>query len=299
MAIPESQLETWSHQGSIAQSSSTYNTIKSALEATGTPYAGKSYKVFLQGSYGNDTNIFAESDVDIVIQLDDCWRSDLAALSQDEKDAYKNAFVDAKYTYSDFKRDVLEVLSDKYGSDVKSGDKAIAIAPSGNRRKTDVIAAIQFRRYHKFRSTSDQSYDEGICFYNAAGEMIANYPKQHSENLISKHQNSNKWLKPMARVLKNLRGKLVDEGNIAAGVAPSYFLEGLLYNVPNEKLTTSYQDCFVNAMSWIQNEADKNKLVCANEQYYLLWDNSHTSWPKANCETFLEAAIELWNNWQL
>ena len=77
MAIPEAQLETWSHQGSVTQSSSTYNTIKRVVEETGAPYAGKDFKVFLQGSYGNDTNIYAESDVDTVIVLNDCWQSDL------------------------------------------------------------------------------------------------------------------------------------------------------------------------------------------------------------------------------
>lgn len=297
MTIPESQLITWSHQGSVIQSSTTYNTIKNVLEANDAPYAGKAYSVFLQGSYANDTNIYAESDVDIVIKLDDCWQSDLTALPQEEKDAYKSAFVDATYTHIDFKRDVLKVLTANYGSDVKAGGKAIAIAARGNRRNADVIAAIQFRRYYKFRSAYDQSYDEGICFYNAASERIANYPKQHSTNLTRKHQDTDEWLKPMVRVFKNLRGKLVDDGNIQAGVAPSYFLEGLLYNVPSYKFTTSFQDCFVSAINWIQNEADKSKLVCANEQYYLLWDNSHTSWPKANCEMFLNSAIEVWNKW--
>lgn len=33
------------------------------------------FKVFLQGSYGNDTNIYAESDVDIAIRLDNCFGS--------------------------------------------------------------------------------------------------------------------------------------------------------------------------------------------------------------------------------
>ena len=127
MPIPESQLETWSHQGSVAQSSSTYNSIKNVLEASTTPYASKNFKVFLQGSYGNNTNIHAESDVDIVIQLDSCFQSDLSNLTEDEKAAYKSAFRDATYTHADFKKDVLSVLSGKYGSDVKAGDKAIAI----------------------------------------------------------------------------------------------------------------------------------------------------------------------------
>ena len=59
MGIPEAQLETWSHQGAIAGSSSTYATVKNVLESAATPYAGKSYKVFLQGSYGT-TRIFGQ-----------------------------------------------------------------------------------------------------------------------------------------------------------------------------------------------------------------------------------------------
>ncbi len=298
MAIPESQLETWANQGSVTQSGMTYNTIKQVLEAASTPYSDKKYSVFLQGSYGNDTNIYSESDVDIVIRLDDCWQSDLNKLSVDEKEAYKNAYIDATYTHVHFKRDVLKVLTDAYGTNVKTTNKAIAIAGQGNRRKADVIAAIQFRRYYKFRSTSEQSYDEGICIFNAAGERIANYPKQHSANLTLKHQITGKWLKPMIRVLKNMRGKLVEDGYINDGVAPSYFLEGLLYNVPKENFKTSYEDCFVNAINWIQKEADKSKLLCANEQYYLLWEDTDTCWPKANCEAFLNSVIRLWNEWR-
>lgn len=298
MPIPEAQLETWSHQGSITQSSTTYNTIKNVLEAAGTPYAGKNYQVFLQGSYGNDTNIWAESDVDIVIRLDDVYYSDLTNLSPEDKISFDTAFVAATYTYDDFKKDVIKTLTANYGADVKVGDKAIAIRAGGSRRNADVIAATQFRRYWKFKGTYDQNYDEGICFFNGSGERIANYPKQHSANLTAKHQNTGRWLKPMVRVLKNLRSKLVADGELAAGIGPSYYLEGLMYNVPDGKFGNSYQNSFVNAINWIQDEADKTKLVCANEQYYLLRDGSHTCWPIANGEAFLAAAVKAWNEWE-
>ena len=297
MPIPESQLDTWSHQGSITQSSNTYNTIKNALEASTAPYAGKDFQVFLQGSYGNDTNIYAESDVDIVIQLNECFHSDLTAITEGEKAAHKAAFRDAAYTPVDFKRDVQSVLTSQFGSAVRIGDKAIAIEANGARRKADVIVAIQFRRYLEFRSTSDSSYVEGICFLNAAGKWIANYPKRHSANLTTKHQASSNWLKPMARIFKNMRSRMVDDGLIKAGVAPSYYIEGLLYNVPNEKLTSSYRDCVVNTLNWYRSEAAKTDLVCANEQYYLLRDGSHTCWTQANCDAFVDAAVKLWNDW--
>ncbi len=299
MAIPEAQLETWSHQGSISQSSTTYNTIKNVLEDIDSPYALKDYEVFLQGSYGNDTNIYAESDVDIVIRLNECWHTDLTNLSEDEKKAYKSTVVDAKYTYGDFKRDVLKVLSDKYGSEVSAGDKAIAITANGNRRKADVIVAIQFRRYYKFNSASDQSHAKGICFYNSSGKQIINYPKQHSENCTTKHQNTDEWFKPMVRVLKNLRNRLIDKKMLAEGTAPSYFLEGLLYNVPRHLFETSHGDCLFNAINWIQeaDKATKDKFVCANEQYYLLREDSLVTWREAECEAFVRATIKLWNNW--
>lgn len=297
MGIPEKQLETWSHQGSVTQSSDTYNGIKATLEANTTPYAAKNFKVFLQGSYGNDTNIWAESDVDVVIRLDDAFRSDLTQLTDEEKAAYNRAYETATYSYPDFKQDVVRVLTDKYGAGVTAGDKAILIPASGNRRKADVIVAIEYRRYYKFSGLFDQSYDAGICFWNAKGDLIANYPSQHCSNLTAKHQATKSWLKPMIRILKNLRSKCIADNLLAAGVAPSYYLEGLLYNVPDAKFGVSYGQSFVEAFNWLQTEADKDKLVCANKQYYLLRDNAHTCWPKANGEAFLKAAIGLWNNW--
>lgn len=297
MPIPEAQLETWSHQGSIAQSSATYHTIKRILEGANTPYSKKNYSVFLQGSYGNDTNIFSESDVDIVIQLSDSWFSDLSLLNQEQQAAYEGAFVDATYTYADFKRDVSTVLAEEFGDDVSQGNKAIAIAGRGNRRKADVIVAMQFRRYFKFNSTRDQSYEEGICFFNAAGERIANYPKQHSARLTCKHQATGNRLKPLIRVLKNLREKLVGDGLLDQSTAPSYYLEGFLYNVPNDRFANDLQGRFVGAIKWFQTEAEKEKLVCANEQYYLLRDNCHTCWPTASCEKYIRTAVELWNSW--
>lgn len=261
-------------------------TIKDALEAASAAYHDKNYQVFLQGSYGNDTNIYSESDVDVVIRLDDVYYSDLTSLSPEDKAAYDQ-----------YKKDVIKALTDRLGSDVKVGNKAIAVAANGTRRKTDIIAAMQFRRYWKFKSIHDVQYDEGICFFNGADERIAIYPKQHSANLTTKHQSCNQWQKPMVSVLKNLRSKLVDDGTLQPGIAPSYYLEGLLYNVPNDKFGSSYTDFFTNAINWIQTEADQSKLACANEQYYLLRSRTPTCWDGADAEAFINATINLWNAW--
>ena len=80
----------------------------------------------------------------------------------------------------------------------------------------------------------------------------------------------------MVRILKNLRGKLVDDNLIKKDIAPSYYLESLLYNVPSGEYRSTYQDSFDSALRWIQESADKSNLVCANEQYYLLRQSVNT-----------------------
>ena len=294
MSIPEKQLETWSHQGSIRQSSITYNRIKDVLEAVDVPYANKSFEVFLQGSYGNHTNIFAESDVDIVIRLNECWQQDTSSLSDDEKEAYRRAYRDASYDHIQFKKHVVDTLSDVYSRDVDDSGTAITVNSRAERRKADIIAAIQFRRYHRFKSIEDQKYTVGLCFYKENGDRVINYPKQHSVNLTKKHQITSNKLKPLIRVLKNIRGKLVDDSVIDSDLAPSYFIEGLLYNVPSDKFSNSYQTSLGQVFDWLRNDANLESLVCANEQFYLLRDSDHNCWPKYKFERFITGVEELW-----
>lgn len=297
MPIPEHQLETWSHQGSISQSSATYNSIRNTLCAPGTPYAGRAFEVLLQGSYGNSTNIYAESDVDIVIRLDDIFHSDLEQLSEAEGANQQAAFEDATYSYAHFKRDVMSVLTRQYGGAVEEGDKAIKVEAGGARRKADVIVATQFRRYWSFRSPFDCTYTEGICFFNAAGQQIANYPKLHAANLTTKHQNTASRLKPLVRVFKNMRSVMVNAGWIQSGAAPSYYLEGLLYNAPIGLFANRLGDSVVNVLNWYLQDASKEDLVCANEQFYLLREGFHTCWSPVDCNAFVTAAVRLWNEW--
>ena len=175
MAIPESQLETWSRQGSVTQSSSTYQSIKGVLEASTAPYSSRLHKSFLQGSYGNSTNIWADSDVDIVIQLDSVFYRDLDELPSGDLELYNDSFASADYEYVEFKRDVLEVLRARYGNLVEVRKKAIFVGGSGGRRDADVLVAAQHRKYWRFQGMNDQSYTEGLCFWDSSGNQIINY----------------------------------------------------------------------------------------------------------------------------
>lgn len=297
MPIPESQLETWSHQGSIQQSSGTYQTIRSALLADDSGYANKSFEVFLQGSYGNDTNIYSESDVDVVIRLDSIFNYDLTKLTDAEKLLYEGYVSAATYSFDNFKNAVIAQLQKRFGiAAVSVGNKAVKIKGDQNRRNADVVICYQHRRYKSFSLQQTDDYVSGICFPTPTGKII-NYPKLHSSNLTAQHQASGNMLKPMSRILKNMRSRMVGDNTLKNGVAPSYYVEGLFYNVPPEQyVSNSYGDTFCNGINWLL-KADKAKLVCANWQYYLL-GNSSVQWNEADYNAFMAALCKLWKDWQ-
>jgi len=77
MAILESQLERWAHQGAVATAKLTADSIRNALKSYNYWPAGIDFEVYLQGSYKNSTNIRGDSDVDVVVQLNSSFYSNL------------------------------------------------------------------------------------------------------------------------------------------------------------------------------------------------------------------------------
>jgi hypothetical protein len=297
MAIPKAQLETWSHQGAIKTSSDTYLTVKRALEKPTVGYAGRDFEIYLQGSYGNDTNIYAESDVDIVICCAAAFYYDISALDPAQTSAFHAQFNgEASYKYSEFKTAVVSALTAEFGKSVTLGKRAIKIAADGNRRSSDVIAAFEHRRYYSFGAYDQANVHKGISFFNNAGERIDNFPKLHSEHLTTKHKNTGGRLKSAIRIFKNIRSALVDRGAIGKGDAPSYFVEGLLYNVPDNIFVGGTDDTTLGILRWLDSNPDRSQFVCANERYYLLRDGSQVCWPTADGTKFIKAASELWDN---
>jgi hypothetical protein len=93
-----------------------------------------------------------------------------------------------------------------------------------------------------------------------------------------------------------MRNRMIDDKYIADGVAPSYFLEGMLWNVPADKFVQCYEDSFVNTFNWVLN-ADETKLACANDLHWLVRDNSNVCWSTPNFDAYLAAVTKYWNEW--
>lgn len=293
MAIAEAQLETWAHQGAIQTSSDTYGDIRDALTSPLAAYAARRHEIFLQGSYANATNVWAESDVDVVIQLNEIWYSDITGLTPAEQAVWRMSLADSPYGYAEFRAQVLARLTRAFGAGVDGDGKAIFVTGDGRRRAADVLPAISHRRYLTFPSEAATAYVEGLCFFTADGAQYVNYPRLHAANCTAKHQVTEGWFKPCVRILKNMRNRMVETGFLVEGAAPSHFLECALYNVPDPLFGRTYAASLANALTWLWG-ADRRQLLCANRLGYLLDPSSPAAWRAPAYNDFLSAAAAFW-----
>jgi len=256
MAIPENQLQTWSHQGAVTSAAQTVASIEQALNSYSWP-DGIQREVYLQGSYKNSTNIRGDSDVDVIVQLNSCFYSNL---SEEQK---KQRHLDpGKYTFNDFYPLVLQALVDYYGSSlIVEGNKSLKVL--GTKLHADVVPSVQYRKY--YNPDMSNSFAEGIVFWTRdTDRRVLNYPKIHYHNGVRKHQKSSNRYKLVVRMFKNIRSYLVDKNIVSESLAPSYFLECLMYNVLDDRFSYNYQQTFCDVANWLSN-ADMTSFSCQNE----------------------------------
>jgi len=286
MAIPESQLERWSNQGAVATAKQTHESIRAALDRYDWPN-GKP-EVYLQGSYKNSTNIRGDSDVDVVVQLNSIFRSNL---TEEQKRWF--GFTNATYTWREFREDVRKALIEYYGlSKVRQGKKSLKVQTPY--LPSDVVVCIQYRKYPQHPKSEDD-FIEGMTFYvPSEGRWVVNFPKLHYDNGVDKNSRTSGWYKHTVRMFKNARTYLI-EREAPQDLAPSYFLECLLYNVLDGKFGKSFQDTFCNVVNWL-NLADFSQFVCQNEQLSL-FGNSPEQWSEQKTRRFLSYMMQLWETW--
>jgi hypothetical protein len=294
VAIAERQLETWAQQGKTGQFTDTYKSISGNLLNGGSaPYPVANVEVFLQGSYGNDTNVWADSDVDIVLKHTGAFYHDISQLSKEQQARYENdRSSSVSYGYQNFRAHAEGYIKKLYNG-VNVGKKAVFVPGNNSRRNADILVCQQLRRYISYEPGNIKYY-EGVAFFSG-DKRIDNFPKQHSARLTEKHQATKNNFKPMVRVFKNMRNSLIEKKSLAEGVAPSYFIEGLLSNVPNDKFAGDYQDMWVACFNWIVT-ADETKLACANDLYWLIRENSAVCWSSANFRAFTAALRKYWES---
>jgi hypothetical protein len=193
---------------------------------------GRAYEIFGQGSRVNNTYIEHSSDIDLVLMLKGAPESD----------------------WEEFRDDVLAVLSESYA--VRMGRRCVNVDDPDSLfgEMVDILVATEYRL----------PGEQGVFFRDQEGRAIVNFPKQHRRNGDAKDRRTGGRFKDVVRAVKRVRKLAERERMLLDGTAPSYLLECLLYNVPDDVYRTpSLGEAYRGALDWLRR-AHLDDLPCQN-----------------------------------
>lgn len=250
MSADEDQLTIWSKPPSETEEDKCRNAVEGITRAINAKF-GSSVSIFLQGSYKNRTNVKKDSDVDIVVRHNDYYFGNTQYLTEEEKQLY-NQIPSSTYTYKNFKNDIQQLLENEFEyGEVERKDKCIKVWGNTYRVNADVVPCF----VHKRLQTHNSASDEGIEFITDADNHIISFPQQHFDNGTKKNNNTDTFFKSVVRILKNARNSLIDQGTILEKSMPSFFLECLVWNVPDSNLAKgTYTEATKSAIYTIWND---------------------------------------------
>lgn len=254
MNFSEQQLINWSRPVSTTEDLKCQNAISQITTALRAKFGNK-VTIFLQGSYRNNTNVRQNSDVDIVMRYDDAFYSDLQRLSESDKAIYNAQLTSAGYNFDELKADTEEALRNVFTYSVERKNKCIQINGNSNRITADVIPCFVLKRF----STLQTVEAEGIKFYSDDNKEIISFPEQHYSNGTEKTNQTYRLYKRMVRILKVVNYRLIDEGKISDNLVSSFFIECLVYNVPNDHfISGNYTQTLRNVIVKIYQDMENN-----------------------------------------
>jgi hypothetical protein len=254
--------------------------------------------VYATGSYRNNTNARAESDVDIAVVFNDVFFYD------DLPQGFTPEILEFRstdYDFSTFRANIGAALQTKFGRGVTPGKKAFDVHENSYRLDADVSAFFQHRRYTGRRNIDGSwHYHEGVEMRPQGVPKIINWHQQHYDEGVSKNDATGRRFKRITRILKRLRTEMsesrVQTVRDAALPIASFLIESMVYNVPhnmfNQAQETYYEDA-KQVIGWLWNKINNNEHTKFLEVSGLKWlFQSNQPWTSGQAKTFLSAA---WN----
>lgn len=277
----ESTLSSWTKPASTTEEdkiNNAVNMIKTAINNDAN-FDNLSYEVFVQGSYGNNTNVRANSDIDVNIMLTSTFFPEYP----EGKDGANYGFADGSISYSEYKQLILASLINKFGDDkVTIGNKSIKIDSNSYRVEADCIPSFQYRNYKYNNSSSERNFVEGIKYIALDHSSVVNYPKVHIKNGIEKNMQTGRNYKRLVRLIKRLRNKMLSEDYFNNKNITSFLIECLIWNVPS-KYFNDYD-------TW--DETIKQTLIYLNES---IKNDSYKKWGEVSEMLYLFHSGRKWS----
>lgn len=287
----EETFKNWTGPSSATEEEKQLRTERMVREAIDNhePFAGCDLKIYAKGSYANNTNVKADSDVDIAVQCGEAqyWGEATPGAHPNASGSYKGIWTPEK-----LRLELGRALEAKFPGQVDcSGSTAFRVNSSTARVEADVVPCFDYRYYF-----SASSYRDGAKVFKKDSSSLVNWPDQQLANGRRKNVETTNFYKQGVRIVKRIENAMVT-AKVHREV-PSFFLECLVYNCPNPVFMRStwtevIRDALVYMWTNLQGEepvSTADRWLEVSECKYLF--HSSQAWSRADGRDFVKAA---WN----
>ncbi|ORB85960.1 hypothetical protein B1987_21770 [Mycobacterium kansasii] len=172
--------------------------------------------------------------MDIAVEYEGYFYSDLSFdLKGQDKSVVGVVDSDDPYERDDFKADIRRALENAFGKpSITEGDIAYRVRENKTTLPADVVPSWEYRRYDRIVN-GVPVFHIGSRVYPKSGGFKNNFPAIQLRNGRAKTQATSRRYKRMVRALKKLQMKLVND-RVLEKELPSYLVECIVYNVPNQ-----------------------------------------------------------------
>ncbi|SRR5581483_3384747 len=293
MTISEETFRSWAKGPGTTEQDKCDNAeraIRKAIDAH-EKLSAMDITVFPQGSYRNRTSVRQDSDVDICVRLNTTFFPDYP--KGKTREDFGN--LPGSISFSEYKNLVQEALENHFpAGSVKRGNKAFDVHANTYRVDADVVAALEHRRYTgRINPNGSHHYLSGIGFDTDAGKRIINWPEQHYDNGLEKHEATGQRFRKMIRIFKRLRNDMQEKRVKAAENIASCLIEHLVWNTPNDNFgSEQYSDdvraVLAHTFNSTMKDEDCKEWGEVSELIYLF--HSEQPWTRQQAHDFLSAA---------
>lgn len=242
--------------------------------------------IYAKGSYANNTNVRADSDVDIAVECTEVEYWDEAAPGAH----VPGTTYSGVWTPPNLRAHLGAALAAKFPGQVDaSGSTAFQINASSARVNADVVPCFSYAYY--LRSGPPR---RGTKIFTTTGRSIVNYPAQQLQNGRAKNNRTDYAFKKTVRVLKRVENHLAVSDRLRA--LPSYFIECLVYNCPDHLFFETTWSGLVRGVLWHAWESlqgdepsdEKRRWLEVNECFLLFHPGQ--KWTRVDGREFVQAA---------
>ena len=176
--------------------------------------------------------------------------------------------------WKSFRDHALKAMRARFGRAAKSGRKTLKVPKGKIPADADLVVTL--------------SYKQGIGFYLPdERRWVVSYPQQHHRRGEKKEKVTNYRFKRTIRMFKAARNRLVEKGALKKEDAPSYFIECLLYNVPDDRFRPELVPTYLGVLTWLKTAKLKD-FQCPNGQVPL-FGQGREQWTSDKAWSFVNA----------